>query len=205
MTPNEALEQEKSWDRWFRRTRREFIPLLLPFVGKRIVYVEIGCWAGASAEWVAMNVLKTHEHSRGFGIDPYPIDKPKHPVEKIKQRAMDRIKRTGVQWDWIHQPSTVGLIRLQSILGTQPSGRAIDVLYIDGDHSAPGVVQDFALAWPMLKPGSVIIFDDWKVRRTHSEPHVAQAFDAIRTCWGGSVALTKQRHRRQASLIVHSR
>lgn len=194
--------QQHSWDRWFRRTRREFMPLLRPFIGHRITYVEIGCWAGACAEWVALNVLKTHEHSRGFGIDPYWPDKPKHPVEQIKQRAMDRIGSTGVQWDWIHQPSAVGLIRLQSILGIQPGGLPIDVLYIDGDHSGHGVVQDFALAWPMLRPGSIVIFDDWLVRRTHAEPHVGQAVSAIRLAWGDLVEPTVQKHKRQASLRV---
>lgn len=198
MTDAEKAQQEHSWDRWFRRTRKEFTPLLLPFSGKPVTYVEIGCWAGACAEWVAMNVLKTHPESQGFGIDPYWPDKPKHPVDRIKQRAAERIAATGVKWTWIYQPSTTGLIALRPLLGQQ----TIDVLYIDGDHSGHGVVQDFALAWPMLRPGSVVIFDDWLVRRSHAEPHVVQAVEAIRLAWGDLVAPTGQRHHRQASLWV---
>jgi len=51
----------------------------MEFAGQPITYVEIGCWEGMSASWVAENVL-THEDSRGYGIDPY---------EELKRGMLD--------------------------------------------------------------------------------------------------------------------
>ena len=40
------------------------------------------------------------------------------------------------------------------------AGRKIDLLFIDGDHSFLGVVSDYALYSPLVKPGGVIAFHD---------------------------------------------
>jgi len=36
-----------------------------------------------------------------------------------------------------------------------------DVIYIDGDHSKEGVINDWNLAKKIIKPDGLIIFDDW--------------------------------------------
>ena len=35
------------------------------------------------------------------------------------------------------------------------------VIYIDGDHSAAGVLEDAVLAWRLLRRDGVLIFDDY--------------------------------------------
>lgn len=191
------------WDRWFRRVRREFCPLLLPSAGKPITYVEIGCWAGASSDWVARNIL-THPMSIGFGIDPYWPDRARHPVTAIQRRATERLDFLGDRWRWVKLPSIVGLRLMPEWLTKAKPGRdpRIDILYIDGDHSAPGVVQDFAIAWQCLRPGSIVIFDDYVCRRVHPEPHVKQAVDSILDLWAGKIEPIGLRHRYQRAIVV---
>lgn len=36
-----------------------------------------------------------------------------------------------------------------------------DLIYIDGDHSAKGVLADATMAWPLLRIGGLMIFDDY--------------------------------------------
>ena len=36
-----------------------------------------------------------------------------------------------------------------------------DVIYIDGSHTAPNVLADSVLAWPLLKVGGILIWDDY--------------------------------------------
>ena len=36
-----------------------------------------------------------------------------------------------------------------------------DLIYIDGDHSAKGVLADATMAWPLLRIGGIMIFDDY--------------------------------------------
>lgn len=47
-----------------------------------------------------------------------------------------------------------------SILAERES--RFDLIYIDGDHSRLQVLIDSALAWPMLAPGGVMIWDDYE-------------------------------------------
>jgi hypothetical protein len=37
----------------------------------------------------------------------------------------------------------------------------LDILFIDGDHSAAGMMQDFRLYSPLVKEGGFIILDDY--------------------------------------------
>ena len=39
-----------------------------------------------------------------------------------------------------------------------------DVIYIDGDHHAQQVLEDAVLAFPLLKDGGIMIFDDYPWR-----------------------------------------
>lgn len=191
------------WDRWFRHVRREFCPLLLEYAGRPITYVEIGCWAGASAEWVAKNVL-THPASIGVGIDPYLPDKPHHPVQAIRARAHHRLEFMGSRWHWLELRSVIALRMLPERLWQLREDRSqlIDVLYIDGDHSAPGVMQDFAIAWQCLRIGSLVVFDDYRCRRVHHEPHVKDAVDAIVRLWRPLLKPIGRGRRQRAFKIV---
>lgn len=38
---------------------------------------------------------------------------------------------------------------------------AYDFIYVDGSHLAPDVLTDAVLSWRLLKPGSIMIFDDF--------------------------------------------
>lgn len=196
-------ERYRSWDRWFRRVQGEFAPLLWPYAGRPITYVEIGCWAGASAEWVARNIL-THPESLGIGIDPYPTE-DRHPAEEIASimlRAKTRVNDAcGNRWRWDRQPSTDALRDLNRLLG----GRSIDVLYIDGDHDGHAVVQDFALAWPALRVGSTVIFDDYTRKKASQHPHVADGYHAILSAWGGLIAEVGKHRKQRAVKIVKLR
>jgi len=165
------------WDRWFNRHKEEFILATEPYVGRPITYVEIGCWAGASAEWVATNLL-THPFSRGFGIDPYPPDRKRHDLEAIQERARERLMFMGERWEWMKVTSHEGLRWLHT------RGTKIDLLYIDGSHHGPDVVLDFALAWPMLKQGSTVIFDDYRRTKSNKYPNVDAAVSACMQAWG---------------------
>lgn len=39
-------------------------------------------------------------------------------------------------------------------------GKSLDLLFIDGDHSAQGSIKDFQMYGPLVRKGGIIIFDD---------------------------------------------
>ena len=144
---------------WFGRTFREFSALTLPYAGKPIVYCEIGCWMADSCFWMMENVL-THEDSWGYGIDPYPDDFKRGSNESVKEIAAERMSKF-TNWTWIYAKSQDALRCWDS----SKSGYKIDLLYLDGSHLAHDVVMDWCFAWPHLKLGSLVIFDDYGVSR----------------------------------------
>lgn len=185
-------------DRWFRRIKREFAHAAKRFIGKPCVYVEVGCWAGASAEWVCKNILTKHPDCRGFGVDPYDglTVRRRHDNAEVRRIAHERIEATKVVWNWIQEPSHVGLIDLRDWLGVD----SIDLLYLDGLHEANSVLMDFCLAWPLLKVGSVVIMDDFKRGVTDKWPHVKEAVEVIEIAFKGLVKPLNRN--RQASFEV---
>lgn len=140
---------------WFGRTFRDFSRVVEPFKGKPIVYVEVGCWLADSAFWMMENIL-THPDSWGYGIDPYPDDFKRGSNEPVKAQAVERMKEFG-NWRWIFKKSQDALRWWDSM----DLGEKIDLLYLDGSHLAHDVVMDWCLAFPHLKQGSVVIFDDY--------------------------------------------
>lgn len=48
------------------------------------------------------------------------------------------------------------LTALKSVL----RGRAVDVLFIDGDHTYEGVLADFEMYMPLVRPGGLVCFHD---------------------------------------------
>ena len=177
--------KQNKYDNWFRRTRGEFCPIADQFAGRPIVYVEIGNWAGASLEYVCLNVL-THPESIAVGIDPYDqaLERARWDVAEIKEIAKNRVAAAiGDRGHWIYEPSETGLLKLPAIL----KGRSIDLLYIDGQHEAPNVLLDFLLAWPHLKDGSIVIFDDYVKKIAYHLSHVRHAVAAIELCFAHRV------------------
>ncbi len=123
-------------------------------------YLEVGCYEGGSAVWMLENVL-THEESTLTCIDPFL---PWFGGEVSKKRFLSNVKLAG------------GADRTNLIIGySQVELRKLplesfDIVYIDGDHSAIAVLQDAVLSWPLLKPGGLVIFDDYAWQHSREPP-----------------------------------
>ena len=72
-----------------------------------------------------------------------------------------------------------GVENVESIVGTAedvPEGMAFDLIFIDGDHSYEAVARDIELALPLLAPGGLIAFHDY---RSEIDPGVSRAVDEL--------------------------
>lgn len=110
-------------------------------------YVEIGCFAGGSS-CLVLQRKKTNV----FAIDlsrPIPQEVVMYNVNKfnVHNNSFEYIKGSS------QDTNTVD--KLKSFIDV------IDVLFIDGDHSSVGVINDFKIYSPMVKSGGYIIFDDY--------------------------------------------
>ena len=118
---------------WFYKKAQDTNPSII---------VEIGIKEGGN-----LKVLSTllSEEGLAVGIDqreeiPWKMDDSLCKVEHIVGSS--------------HEPYT--LDRLKELLG----GRPIDVLFIDGDHSCEGMLQDYKDYAPLVKDGGIIAVHD---------------------------------------------
>lgn len=108
--------------------------------------LEIGSCEGRSAIWFLENIL-THEWSRLTCVDPYAAPTFVPNLEAVGLRHK-------VRFDW----------RTSSDFwqtADELAGGPFDFIYLDGDHSAKQVLEDAVCAWWLVKPGGVLIFDDY--------------------------------------------
>ncbi|HEY2919629.1 MAG TPA: class I SAM-dependent methyltransferase [Candidatus Binatia bacterium] len=109
--------------------------------------LEVGSFEGRSALWFLVNVL-SHPTSSITCVDIF--DNPVVEGHFDKNMAISGFSSKVIK---VKARSDDALKQLKS--GTY------DFIYIDGSHVAKDVLVDAVLAWELLKPGGVVIFDDY--------------------------------------------
>jgi predicted O-methyltransferase YrrM len=145
---------------WFRQRNQVtwstyLRPLLDPT--KRLNVVQIGVFEFMDAAWLMQNVLLNRQ-SVLHAIDPWEA------TTKLNSAYMEGCYKRALHnaSPWPHQ---VVFHRgySQEILASFQDGK-YDLVVIDGDHRAPGVLADANHALRILKPGGIMVFDDVRNR-----------------------------------------
>lgn len=135
---------------WFTGNLKQWKQYLGPYKGRPgINYLEIGVFEGRSAIWMLENIL-TDPTAKLTGIDLFPEE-----AGDLKQKYMGNLEKSGYR----HKTTTIQGYS-QNELKRLPND-SFDIIYIDGDHTASGVLADAVLSWQLLKTGGLIIFDDY--------------------------------------------
>ena len=112
-------------------------------------FMEIGSIDCISSVWLLDNIL-TDKSSRLVKILPHNINVPMQYYNQIT----------------IKQGSSRNVLIESAYMKED-----YDFVYIDGDHSAQSVLQDAVLAFPLLKPQSIMIFNDYLWKINNKEPN----------------------------------
>jgi predicted O-methyltransferase YrrM len=115
--------------------------------------LEIGSFEGRSALWFLTNIL-THETASITCVDLFfdPIDSTFDSNVKVSGLSRKIIKLKG-----------------DSKIVVRNLDKKFDLVYIDGSHVAKDVLMDAVLAWDLIKPGGIIMFDDYGFRRSFDD------------------------------------
>ena len=140
-------------------------------VTKELHILEIGSFEGKSTVWFLENILQ-NKNSTITCVDPwmnYSQD----------QDSLNSYFKGENEWDLINRKTKE--IFLHNIVESGDSGKVIirqgfsdkvlpcliteqkmyDIIFIDGNHTAPYVIMDSVMSWPLLKKGGIMIFDDY--------------------------------------------
>ncbi len=131
---------------WFSR----HVPLWMRYLGglqgRPLRVLEVGSYEGRSAVWVLQNLLR-HPESQLHCVDMWDNS-------EVQRRFRNNVVETG-------RGSQVLEYRGESSTVLRTVSGEFDVIYIDGDHEARSVLTDVVLCWGLLKPGGMLVFDDY--------------------------------------------
>jgi predicted O-methyltransferase YrrM len=150
----------QDWFHWAPEVWQQLIPML----PERKKFLEIGSFEGRSTVWIVENMMEDNgeiycidtwsggeEHSE---LDMSEVEERFNHnrqvlMDKFAHRHITRGKGTSVEQlaEWL-RPSVV-------------PAQIFDFIYIDGSHIAKDVLTDACMAWPLLKTGGIMVFDDY--------------------------------------------
>jgi hypothetical protein len=120
--------------------------------------LEIGSWEGRSAifflEFLPQSRL-TCVDTFGGGMENHASPAESREIPLIEKRFDANLRSYGERVEKIKARSVAALDRLTEARAT------FDVTYIDGSHLRDDVMVDSLLAWPLLRPGGILIWDDY--------------------------------------------
>jgi tetratricopeptide (TPR) repeat protein len=129
---------------WFTHNIPLWEAQLQPLANTAVCFLEIGSFQGMSACWLLDRIL-THPDATLACIDPN--FQPEFALNLAKTQSVEKVTPiVGNSHDCL------------PLLASE----AYDVIYIDGCHLASHVQQDALLSWRSLKPGGLLIFDDYE-------------------------------------------
>ena len=156
---------------WFSHNIPSWEQHLKHLEGRTVRALEIGCFEGRATRWLLENVL-THAESHITVCDTFAGSLEHHDgTFDVDVATIEEVFNAEVMGLFPHKvtkrkgTSFATLMALNSDPGTAPS----DLIYIDGSHLAKDVMADALLSWNLLKPGGILIFDDYALK-LYSDP-----------------------------------
>jgi predicted O-methyltransferase YrrM len=152
----------KDWFGWAPPVWEQLIPMLSGEAGKRN-FLEIGSFEGRSTVWIIENMMQdgdnldcvdTWEGGEEHGAED--MDAVWNRFQSNIELAMDKFDRKRFTLPW----KADSLTFLGAAIG-EGIQRPYDFIYIDGSHIAKDVLTDACMAWQMLKPKGIMVFDDY--------------------------------------------
>jgi len=148
-----------TYPNWFESTdaKENFERHLLPLANTALRCVQIGAYTGDATKWMVDNILQ-HESSRLIDVDTWEgSDEAVHKTMDWKDVWNTYYEKNKQAIEY----SKVLPIKKRSDVFFSISGGGYDFIYIDGDHTAFGVLRDGMNAYEQTVIGGIIAFDDY--------------------------------------------
>jgi hypothetical protein len=159
-----------TYPNWFAVTAQaNFEQFLTPLAGKDdLKFLQLGVFTGDASVWLCENIL-IGRRCWLIDVDTWEgSDEPDHEPMDFNDVYATYIIKTEIYKNILHFNSTTTWF-LQSVR-REPS---YDFIYIDADHTTVGVIMDAELAWPQLKSGGIMAFDDYTWGHASGDPRLA--------------------------------
>ncbi len=143
---------------------------LLRRLPRHAACAELGVWKGGFSRMI----LEQCEPETLHLVDPWMLD-PSHPdrmyggSEAATQADMDAIHDDVCREFGNRANVVIHRGRSSDVLKSLPNA-SLDWIYIDGDHSYEAVLEDIELGMQKVKPGGLVVGDDYWWGRSENFP-----------------------------------
>lgn len=153
---SEVVERGSFTAKWFSPNVGRWEPFVARLDGRRAEILEIGSFEGLSSCYFLWRFLD----ARVTCVDTF-AGGPEDAVYGFGGRDLEATFDANVALvDAGRVRKLKGTSRTQ-VAGLVDEGSAFDLVYVDGSHLALDVLVDAALAWQLLNPQGLLIFDDY--------------------------------------------
>ena len=149
----------KDWFNWAPEVWNQLIPMLSGTAGNR-KFLEIGSFEGRSSVWIAENMMQDGDHLSCIDTWEGGEEHGEENMSEVEERFRANIILAAKKFperSIIQNKGTSVLVLSHKLR----HGGLFDFIYIDGSHTAPDVLTDACMAWPLLKPMGLMVFDDY--------------------------------------------
>ena len=162
---------------WFSNNTAKWSKTLKELAGKpNVKALEIGSYEGRSAVWLLQNVL-SHPTSHITCVDNFDVNNS----EAIQRRFLNNMSQFRRQYKLMIGSSS-DMLKVPAILKQR-----FDIIYIDANHHARHVLEDAILSFAVLKPGGIMIFDDYTDNKEHDNNCPKPAINAFLEAYANEV------------------
>jgi hypothetical protein len=120
--------------------------------------LELGVWCG---EFAAAVLAAAPLIERYYMIDPWrPLESWNKPLNVTTAEFDGALARTMAATDFASSRRTILRGTTLEVIDSIPDG-ALDVAYIDADHTLRGIAIDLISVWPKVRPGGIVGGDDY--------------------------------------------
>lgn len=171
---------------WFTKSIHELTEYSLPLLKGRnnLQVLEIGSFEGLSSRWFIDNILQD-EGSSLCCIDTWngsaEHNSERFDIPGLYERFLHNMKEHIDSGKCTHIRGMSSDVLPRLIAG----GKTYDMVFIDGSHVSSDVAIDGILSYLLLKPGGVMVFDDyiWGLGDMQYKDIPYPSIDFIRNCF----------------------
>lgn len=131
-------------------------------------FLEIGSYEGRSAVWLLENIL-TNKSSTITCIDTFDGSHEHHENQewaKLLPTLYDRFQHNVSYFPGQVIPKRGPSSKILKELATE--NKLYDFIYVDGDHKSCSTLEDAILAFPLLRVGGLMFFDDYECNENNN-------------------------------------
>ena len=162
---------------WFTGHIPSWDPVLRALEGRPSNILELGSFEGLSACFLLWRLPE----ARVTCVDTF-AGSPEHSLKGVHRAGLEDVFDRNI--------GLVDGARVRKIAGRSAdvllalgrSDQRFDLVYVDASHFALDVIVDASLAWPLVVPGGILVFDDYEWRSPLGEDPLlvpAPAVDAF--------------------------